>query len=418
MESSLFTRFKHAWNAFRNKDPTSFRTQETGVGYYYRPDRPRLTRGNERSIVTAVLNRIAIDCAAIEMRHVRLDENERYLETMDTTLNECLTVKANIDQTGRDFMRDVVLSLLDEGSVAIVPTDTDIDPSFGGSFKVYALRTGKIVEWYPRHIRVEVYNERIGRKEEVILPKTTTAIVENPFYAVMNEPNSTMQRLVRKLGILDVIDEQSGSGKLDLIVQVPYGVRSELRKSQANDRRKEIEDQLAGTKYGIAYIDGTERIVQLNRPIENNLMGQIEYLTNLFFSQLGITQGILDGSADEKTLLNYYNRIVEPILSAISDAMYCAFLSKTARSQGQSIEYFRDPFKLVPVSNLAEISDKMTRNEIMTSNEVRQILGMKPSSDPNADELRNKNLSAPSGNMPPTGAEENPEEGGEIQNEM
>ncbi len=394
MEISLGSRMKHAWNAFFNKDPTrSYR--DIGIGYSFRPDRMRFSRGNERSIVTSVYNRIALDVAAVDMYHVRLDENNRFLSTIDSGLNNCLTVEANTDQTGRAFLQDVVMSMMDEGCVAIVPTDTDDDPGDGipGSFDIDAIRTGQILEWYPQHVRVRVYNERTGQKEDIPMAKQSVAIIENPLYAVINEPNSTMQRLIRKLNLLDVIDEQNSSGKLDLIIQLPYIIKTEARRRQAESRRKDIEDQLRGSKYGIAYTDGTEHITQLNRPVENNLMSQIEYLTSMLYSQLGITQGILDGTADEKTMLNYYNRTIEPILAAIADEMKRKFLTKTARSQRQSIKFFRDPFKLVPVSEISEIADKFTRNEIMTSNEVRQVIGMKPSDDPKADELRNKNLS-------------------------
>ena len=393
------SRLRHAWNAFLNKDPTTTRYRDVGTGYFYRPDRMRFSRGNERSIVTSVYNRIAIDAAAIEMRHVRLDENNRFLEVLNTGLNNCLELEANVDQTGRAFIQDVVMSMMDDGCVAIVPTDTDDDPETGiaGSFDVDEMRTGRITEWYQQHVKVDVYNERIGRKQEIIMAKSAVSIVENPLYAVMNEPNSTMQRLIRKLNLLDMVDEQNSSGKLDLIIQLPYVIKTEARRVQAENRRKDIEDQLSGSKYGIAYTDGTEHITQLNRPVENNLMSQVEYLTSMLYSQLGITQGILDGTADDKTMLNYYNRTIEPILSAIADEMKRKFLTKTARSQRQSIEFFRDPFKLVPVSEISEIADKFTRNEIMTSNEIRQIIGMKPSDDPKADELRNKNLSEPAG---------------------
>lgn len=394
MEFSFTSRLKHAWNAFFNKDPTDY-YKDVGISYTYRPDRPRLTRGNERSIVTSVYNRIALDASSVTIQHVRLDKNNRFLSVIDSGLNNCLTVEANIDQTGRAFIQDVVMSMLDEGCVAIVPVDTTFDPEITGSYDILSMRTGKILEWYPSHVKVRVYNEKTGRKEDIILPKRTVAIVENPLYAVINEPNSTMQRLIRKLNLLDVVDEQSSSGKLDLIIQLPYVIKSEARRQQAEKRRQEIVDQLTGSKYGIAYTDGTERITQLNRPVENNLMKQIEYLTNMLYSQLGITQSILDGTADDKTMLNYYNRTIEPILSAIVDEMKRKFLTKTARSQSQSIVFFRDPFKLVPVNEISEIADKFTRNEIMTSNEIRQIIGMKPSDDPRADELRNKNLSQP-----------------------
>lgn len=393
METSFGARLKHAWNVFTAKE--EFRPRwDIGPSYSYRPDRPIFTRGNERSIITSVYNRIALDVAAITIQHVRLDDEGRFTAVMDSTLNSCLSLESNLDQTGRAFIQDVVQSMLDEGCVAIVPVDTDLDPE-NGSFKIESMRTGKILEWYPQHVKVRVYNEQTGRKEDVLVPKRTTAIVENPFYAVMNEPNSTMQRLIRKLNILDAIDEQSGSGKLNLIIQLPYVIKTEARRQQAEKRRKDIEEQLSGSKYGVAYTDGTEHVVQLNRPVDNNLMSQIEYLTSMLYSQLGLTQGILDGSADDKTMMNYMTRTVEPILSAIVDEMKRKFLTKTARSQKQSILFFRDPFKLVPVSDIAEIADKMTRNEIMTSNEIRQKIGMPPSKDPNADKLRNSNLSAP-----------------------
>lgn len=394
MNLSIGSRLQHAWNAFLNKDPTTY-VKDLGTSYTYRPDRPRYTRGVERSIVNSVYNRIALDVASIDLRHVRLDDNKRFLEEMKSGLNSCLTLEANIDQTGRDLMLDIVTSMLDEGVVAVVPIDTDIGPEKTDSYKIESMRTGKILEWFPKHIRVRMYDERTGRKEEIVIPKKIAAIIQNPFYSVMNEPNSTMKRLVRKMALLDIIDEQQGSGKMNLIVQLPFSVKTDTRKKQAENRRADIENQLVGSKYGIAYIDSTEHITQLNRPIENNLMSQIEYLTSMLFSQLGMTQGILDGTADEKTMLNYYNRIIEPIISAIADEFTRKFLTKTARTQGQSIEFFRDPFKLVPVSQIAEIADKFTRNEIMTSNELRQIIGMKPSNDPNADQLRNKNLNQP-----------------------
>jgi hypothetical protein len=394
MENSFTSRLKHAWNAFFNKDPTDY-YKNVGTSYTYRPDRPRLTRGNERSIVTSVYNRIGLDASSVSIQHVRLDENNRFLSVIDSGLNNCLTVEANLDQTGRAFIQDIVMSMLDEGSVAIVPVDTTFNPEITGSYDILSMRTGQILEWYPSHVKVRVYNEKTGRKEDIVVPKNTVGIVENPLYAVINEPNSTMQRLIRKLNLLDVVDEQSSSGKLDLIIQLPYVIKTEARRQQAENRRKDIENQLAGSKYGIAYTDGTERITQLNRSVENNLMKQIEYLTSMLYSQLGITQSILDGTADDKTMLNYYNRTIEPILSAIVDEMKRKFLTKTARSQLQSISFFRDPFKLVPVNEISEIADKFTRNEIMTSNEIRQIIGMKPSDDPKADELRNKNLSQP-----------------------
>ena len=383
-------RLQHAWNAFMNKDPT-YNYQNYGSGYSHRPDRPRLSRGKERSIVTSIFNRIALDVSAHSIQHVQLDKNGRYTSTVDSGLNNCLTVEANIDQTGRAFIFDTVMSMLDEGCVAQVPIDTTINPKNPGAFDIDTMRTAKVLEWYPAHVKVRVYNELTGEKEDVVVSKRTTAIIESPLYAVINEPNSTMQRLIRKLNLLDVIDEQSGSGKLDLIIQLPYVIKTPQRRQQADARRKDIEEQLKGP-YGIAYTDGTERITQLNRPVENNLMKQIEFLTSMLYGQLGITQSILDGTADEQTMLNYNNRTIEPFLAAIVDEMKRKFLTKTARSQGKSIMYFSDPFKLVPVNNLADIADKFTRNEILTSNEVRQIIGMKPSDDPKADELRNKNI--------------------------
>ena len=388
---ALADRLQHAWNAFLNKDPTKS-YYGYGSGSYYKPDRMRPTMGNERSMIVSVYNRIAMDVAYIDIFHARLDEDGRFTEQIASGLNECLTLSANMDQTGKAFLQDVVMSMMDEGCVAIVPVETTTNPTVTGSFDITSLRTGKIKEWYPAHVKVELYNEKTGRKEEVTLPKKMVAIVENPLYAVMNEPNSTLKRLIRKLNLLDVIDEQSGSGKLDLIIQLPYVIKTPARKEQAEQRRKDIEMQLAGSKYGIAYTDGTEKITQLNRPVENNLMKQIEYLTGMLYGQLGLTPEILNGSADEKAMLNYYNRTVEPIISAICDEMKRKFLTKTARTQGQSIVYFRNPFKLVPVAELAEISDKLTRNEIASSNEIRQIIGWKPSDEPGADELRNKNL--------------------------
>lgn len=393
MEMSLGARLKHAWNVFTANE-TSGARWDIGPSYFYRPDRPIFSRGNERSIITSVYNRIALDVAAITIQHVRLDDEGRFTSVMNTCLNDCLSLEANLDQTGRAFIQDIVQSMLDEGCVAIVPVDTDDDPE-EGSYKIETMRTGKILEWYPQHVKVRVYNEQTGKKEDVLVSKRTVAIVENPFYAVMNEPNSTMQRLIRKLNILDAIDEQSGSGKLNLIIQLPYVIKTEARRQQAEKRRKDIEEQLSGSKYGVAYTDGTEHVVQLNRPVDNNLMSQIEFLTSMLYSQLGLTQSIMDGSADDKTMLNYLTRTIEPILSAIVDEMKRKFLTKTARSQKQSILFFRDPFKLVPVGEIAEIADKMTRNEVMTSNEIRQKIGMTPSKDPNADKLRNSNLSAP-----------------------
>lgn len=391
----IIERFKRSWNAFLNKDPTTLYNPYASGGSYYRPDRVRLSRGNERSIITSIFNRIALDVAAIDIRHCRLDENGRFKEIIDSSLNNCLSLEANIDQTSRAFIQDAVMSMFDEGSIALVPVDTSIDPNDTESYKILTMRTGKIITWYPDRVRVEVYNDRTGKKEEIELPKSIVCIIENPLYAVMNEPNSTLKRLIRKLILLDAIDEQSGSGKLDLIIQLPYIIKSQARKDQANQRREDIEKQLSGSKYGIAYTDGTEKITQLNRPVENNLMKQIEYLTSMLFSQLGITQTILDGTADEKTMLNYYTRTIEPIASAIVNEMKRKYLTKTARSQNQTITFFRDPFKLVPVNNIAEIADKFTRNEILTSNEIRQIIGMKPSDDPKADQLINSNISHP-----------------------
>ena len=406
-------RIQRGWNAFRNRDPTT-EYRDTGLGYAYRPDRVRFTRGNERSIVTSVYNRIALDVAAINIQHVQLDDNNRFTSIVESGLNSCLNLEANIDQTGRAFVQDIVMSMFDEGCVAVVPVDTTQDPEITDSYDILSMRTGKILEWKPRHVKVRVYNDRTGMKEDLLLPKKQVAIIENPLYAVINEPNSTMQRLIRKLCLLDAVDEQSSSGKLDLIIQLPYVVKTEARRQQANDRRKQIEEQLTGSKYGIAYTDGTERITQLNRPVENNLMKQIEYLTSMLYSQLGITQAILDGTADDKTMLNYYSRTIEPIISAIVDEMKRKFLTKTARSQKKSIMFFRDPFKLVPVNDIAEIADKFTRNEILSSNEIRQIVGIKPSKDPKADELRNKNLSEPKENSQPTKTP--PKEGAESQN--
>lgn len=388
---TLMTRIKNSWNAFRNRDPTMF-YNESGMGYTYRPDRVRFSRGNERSIVTSVYNKIAMDVAAVDIHHCKIDKNGHYTEDMNSDLNTCLTLEANIDQTHRAFMQDAVMSMFDEGAVAIVPIETKGDPILSDSFDIRSMRTGKIVEWYPRSVKVEVYNDRTGQKEQIMMPKKSVAIIENPLYAVINEPNSTMKRLVRKLNLLDAIDEQSGSGKLDLIIQLPYAVKGELRQKQADQRRDAIVEQLKGP-YGIAYIDGTEKVTQLNRPIENNLMKQVEYLTNMLYSQIGITPAIMDGTADEKTMLNYNNRTIEPIVSAIVDAMKRSFLTKTARTQGQTIMAFRDPFKLVPINNIAEIADKLTRNEILTSNEIRQIIGFKPSNDPKADQLINSNIS-------------------------
>lgn len=397
----LRDRVQHAWNAFFNQDPTNSYV-DYGSTYYYRPDRVRFSGGNEKSIVTSIFNRIAMDAASVDIKHVKLDSNGRYEKTMDSGLNNCLSLEANIDQTGRAFKQDIFMSMLDEGCIAIVPVDTTMNPKVTGSYDIESMRTGKVVEWHPNSVKVRLYNERTGNKEEVILPKSMVAIVENPLYAVINERNSTMQRLIRKLNLLDAIDEQSSSGKMDLIIQLPYVIKSEARRQQAEARRKDIESQLTDSKYGIAYTDGTERITQLNRPVENNLMKQIEYLTSMLYSQLGITQSILDGTADDKTMLNYYNRTIEPVVAAVVDEMKRKFLTKTARSQMQSIAFFRDPFKLVPVNDIAEIADKFTRNEIMTSNEIRQIIGMKPANDPKADELRNSNLNHPDESKNPT----------------
>lgn len=391
MEQTFGSKLKHAWNTFMSRAPTPDYSI-TGTTYYSRPDRVRLTRGNERSIVTSVYNRIALDVAAINIKHCQLDEDGRYLSEITSGLNYCLNTEANIDQTGRAFIQDVVMSLLDEGCVAIVPVDTSINPSVSSSFDIITMRTGKIIEWKPKHVKVRIYNDRTGNKEEIVLPKNMVGIVENPLYAVMNEPNSTMQRLIRKLSLLDVTDEQTASGKLDLLVQLPYTIKTEARRREAEKRRSEIETQLADSKYGIAYTDGVEKVTQLNRSLENNLMKQVEYLTGLLFSQLGINQTILEGTADEQTMLNYYSRTIEPIISAIVDELNRKFLTKTARTQNKSVQFFRDPFKLVPVNNMAEIADKFTRNEIMTSNEIRQVIGMRPSDDPKADELVNSNI--------------------------
>lgn len=415
MSLNLSTRLAHAWNAFTSRDPTQYII--TGPGYSSRPDRPRLSRGNEKSIATSIFNRIALDVSSVSIKHCRLDKNGRYVEDIDSGLNNCLTLEANKDQTGRAFIQDAVLSMLDEGCVALVPVETTIDPKNSNSYQIDSMRTGKITEWYPDMVRVRLYNDRTGEKEEILLPKSQVAIIENPLYAVVNEYNSTMQRLIRKLSLLDVTDEQTASGKLDLIIQLPYAIKTATRREQAERRRKDIIEQLAGSQYGIAYTDGTEKITQLNRSLENNLLKQVEYLTNMVYSQLGITQSVLDGTADEKTMLNYTNRTVEPIISAIVDELKRKFLTKTARSQLQSIVYFRDPFRLVPVNDIAEIADKFTRNEIMTSNEIRQIVGMQPSKDPKADELVNSNISQAKQDIPQTSnATEVNEEGGDSQN--
>lgn len=390
MPDSFGARLKHAWNAFMNRDPTKY--QDLGAGYSARPDRVRLRPGVDRTIVSAIINRIAIDVASTNIRHVRLDDNDRFLSIVPSGLDECLTSRANIDQTGRAFIQDLVTSMCDEGVVAVVPVDTIGSLSPGGGYTIRSLRVGKVVEWYPKSVRILLYNDNTGQKEEVTLPKMSVAIIENPFYTVMNEPNSTSKRLIHKLSLLDVTDEQTASGKLDLIIQFPYIIRSEMKRAEANRRRKELEEQLAGSKYGVAYTDSTEKVTQLNRSLENNLMSQIEYLTSMLYSQLGITKAILEGTAKEDEMTNYYSRTIEPIVSAITTEFTTKFLSKTARSQKQTIFYYRDPFRFTPALKLAELADKLTRNEIMTSNEFRQIIGMKAFDDPRADELRNKNM--------------------------
>lgn len=414
MESNFGSRLKQAWNVFRKRREPILPSNYYGASYSRRPDRVQLARRNERSIANSIFNRIALDVASIDIRHCQMDENGRFKEELSTGLNNCLSLGANMDQTSRAFIQDVVLSMFDEGCVAIVPVDTYGDPEFSESYDIETMRVGKIVEWFPDRVKVHVYNEQTGEKQDIVCLKKYTAIIENPLYSVINEPNSTMQRLIRKLSLLDVTDEQTASGKLDLIIQLPYVIKSEARRKQADDRRRDIESQLAGSKYGIAYTDGTERITQLNRSLENNLLKQVEYLTNLAFSQLGITQSILDGTADDKTMLNYYSRTVEPIISAIVDEMKRKFLSKTARTQKKTIAFFRDPFKLVPVNDIAEIADKFTRNEIMTSNEIRQVIGMKPSKDPKADQLVNSNISQSKEELAKasTPIEQNTEEGG------
>lgn len=422
MPISIGSRIKNAWNAFRNKNEITNYRVRTDNGYYTRPDRVRLTGGRERSILTAVLNRIAMDVAAIDVVHCKIDENGRFVNKVDSHLNDCLSTESNLDQTPRAFMQDVVMSMFDEGSVALVPVDTTVNPDNSGSFDVLTMRTGKVIEWYPNDVKVRVYNENRGRREDILINKHNVCLIENPLYAVMNEPNSTLQRLIRKLTLLDAVDEITSSGKLDLIIQLPYVIKSEARRKQADERMAEIERQLNGTKYGIAYADGTEKIIQLNRPVENQLMKQVEYLTSMLYSQLGITQAIMDGTADEKAMLNYHNRTIEPILSAITDEMKRKFLTKTARTQGQSIEYFRDPFKLVPVEQIAEIADKFTRNEIMTANEIRSIVGYKPSKDPKADKLVNSNIRQPGENQNTQNADNNfdvpPEENSETTDEL
>lgn len=413
MENSFGSRLKHAWDAFKNNEPAR-KHINAGPSYSYRPDRPRLARGNERSMITSIYNRIGIDVASIKITHCRLDENGRYIGDMDSGLNNCLNLEANIDQTGRAFIQDVVMSMLDEGVVAIVPVETSVDPAISSSYDILTLRTGKILEWYPKHVRVRVYNDRTGHREDILLPKKNVAIIENPLYAVMNEPNSTLKRLIRKLNLLDLIDEQSGSGKLDMIIQLPYSVKTDAKRDYAKSRIKNIEEQLKGP-FGIAYTDSTEKIVQLNRPLENNLLKQIEYLTNLLYSQLGITQAVFDGTADEQTQLNYHSRTIEPIISAIVNEMKRKFLTKTARTQKQTITFFRDSFKLVPLTSLANIADVLTRNEILTSNEFRQIMGYKPADDPRADQLRNSNMPHPEDEM---GYEEEYEEDYPMEEEL
>ncbi len=403
MELSITSRFKNAWNAFTNKSNPSYYNNYSYGGSYYRPDRIRMTRGNERSIITAIFNKIALDICSIDIRHCKLDDDGRFLDYINSKLDNCLSLEANIDQTSRAFFQDAVMSMFDEGHVVLVPIDTIRDPIQTDSYDILTIRTGKVRTWYPDSVTVEVYNDRKGLKEEITLPKRMVSIIENPLYSIMNEPNSTLQRLIRKLNLLDTIDEQSSSGKLDLIIQLPYVVKSPTRKQQAEERRQDIERQLKGSKYGIAYTDGTEKITQLNRPVENNLLKQVEYLTSMLYSQLGITQGVLDGTADEKTMTNYYSRTIEPIISAIVDEMKRKFLTKTARSQKQTILFFRDPFKLVPVEKLADVADKFTRNEILSSNELRGIVGRKPSDDPRADMLVNSNLNQSNGVPPPGG---------------
>ena len=402
MLKNLGGRLMHAWNAFSNREAVyGYPQYDFGMGYSVRPDRVRLTLGSERTIVSSIYNQIAIDVSAISVVHARMDQNGRFLESVSSGLNECLSISANVDQSGRNFLQEAVMSLFDEGAIAIVPVDTTINPQVSGGYDIRSLRTGKILDWFPDHIRVEVYNEKLGRKEEVTLPKSMVAIIENPLYLVMNEPNSTLKRLVNKINLLDSIDTQSGSGRLDLFIQLPYTIKSDARRAQAIQRTKDIELQLAGSKYGIAYVDGSEKITQLNRPAENNLLKQVEYLTGMLYNQLGLTESVFNGTADEKTMLNYYNRTVEPVLSAIVNEMRRKFLTKTARSLGQDIVFFRDPFRLVPVLELAEIADKFTRNEILSSNEVRAIIGYKPSNQPGADELRNKNLNQSKVEAPP-----------------
>ena len=403
MEMNIGSRLKHAWNAFLNRDSPGSRYY--GGGYSYRPDRMRFSRGSERTIINSIYNRIALDAASITINHVRLDENNRFDSIIDSGLNYCLNTEANADQSGRGLIQDIVMTFLEEGVAAVVPEKTDFDPRYSNSYEIYSMRVGVPVEWYPNHVRVRMFNELTGQKGEITLPKKMVALIENPFYSVMNAPNSTMQQLVRKLALLDVVDEQAGSGKLDMIIQLPYVIKSPARREQAEQRRADIEQQLSGSKYGIAYTDGTERIVQLNRSLENNILKSIEYLMNMVYSQLGVTQEILNGTADEKTMNNYMNRIIEPVVSAIADEFKRKFLTKTARTQGQSIMFFRDPFRLAPVSMIAEMADKFTRNEIMTPNEFRQVIGMKPSKDPKSDQLANRNIASANEGIPMQGEE-------------
>ena len=408
------TRLKHAWNAFLNLDASDmWRHSEGGTITTGRPDRPVLRIYNERSIISSIFTRISVDVSDVTIRHVRLDDQDRYKEPIDSCLDNCLKIQANIDQPARMFRRDIAMSLFEKGVIVVVPIDTTLNPNVSEGFDIKTMRIGKITDWMPQHVRVECYNEKTGRKEEIVVAKKNTAIIENPLYTVMNEPNSTLQRLIRKLNLLDAIDEQSGSGKLDIIIQLPYVVKSEARKQMAEQRRQEIEFQLTGNKYGIAYTDGSEKITQLNRPAENNLLSQIQYLTEMLYAQLGITAEVMNGTADEKTMLNYQNRTVEPICDAIVESMRVAFLTKTARSQKQDIRYFKNPFKLVPIENIAEIADKFTRNEILSSNEVRQIVGFRPVADPKADQLRNSNMPESDLGVQPTSEEE---QEGDVQN--
>lgn len=408
MEMNIGSRLKHAWNAFLNRDPPG--SEYYGGGYSYRPDRMRFSRGSERTIINAINNRISLDASSIKINHVKLDENNRFDSIIDSGLNYCLTTEANADQTGRGLIQDIVMTFLEEGVAAVIPEKTNFDPRYSNSYEIYSMRVGVPVEWYSDRVRVRVFNELTGQREEITFPKKMVALIENPFYSVMNAPNSTMQQLVRKLALLDVVDEQAGSGKLDMIIQLPYVIKTDARRKQANERREEIEKQLSGSKYGIAYTDGTERIVQLNRSLENNILKSIEYLTNMVYSQLGVTQEILNGTADDKTMNNYMNRIIEPVVSAIADEFNRKFLTKTARTQGQSIMCFHDPFRLAPVSMIAEMADKFTRNEIMTPNEIRQVIGMKPSKDPKSDQLVNRNIASADEGMPVQGKENDADE--------